>query len=77
METGNVLSSEIMDIFARLRAADDAMPADQVKTTLTAAYDVDSHRLFKSVTTTPLAAAPIDQVHRATAQDRTYLALKP
>lgn len=76
MESGEVLPPELADILARLRADADAMPPKQLKAVLEATYGSTFRSNFKSFNTQPLAAASIGQVHRATAQDGTRLALK-
>jgi predicted unusual protein kinase regulating ubiquinone biosynthesis (AarF/ABC1/UbiB family) len=76
METGDMLPPELASILARLRDEAHTMPPKQLKTVLEATYGADFRRHFKGFDTTPLAAASIGQVHRATAADGTSLVLK-
>lgn len=76
MESAEVLPPELANILARLRADADAMPPAQLKKVLTAVYGEAFRSKFKSFDATPLAAASIGQVHRATAADGMRLALK-
>jgi predicted unusual protein kinase regulating ubiquinone biosynthesis (AarF/ABC1/UbiB family) len=76
MESGDVLPPELADILARLRAEAHTMPPKQLKSVLETSYGRDFRRLFRGFETTPLAAASIGQVHRATAADGMSLALK-
>lgn len=76
METGDALSPELSAILARLRADADFMPPRQLKTVLEATYGTSFRHKFQAFDTTPLAAASIGQVHRATARDGRRLAIK-
>lgn len=76
METGDMLPPELADILARLRADAHFMPPRQLKTVLERSYGTAFRRLFQSFDTTPMAAASIGQVHRATAADGAALAVK-
>jgi predicted unusual protein kinase regulating ubiquinone biosynthesis (AarF/ABC1/UbiB family) len=76
METGDMLPPELAAILARLRDAAHMMPPKQLKSVLEDTYGPDFRRHFKGFDTTPLAAASIGQVHRATAADGTSLVLK-
>lgn len=76
METGDMLPPELAEVLARLRAEAHTMPPRQLKRVLEAAYGKDFRRRFKGFDTTPLAAASIGQVHRATAADGMPLAVK-
>jgi predicted unusual protein kinase regulating ubiquinone biosynthesis (AarF/ABC1/UbiB family) len=76
METGDLLPPELAAILARLRDAAHMMPPKQLKSVLEDTYGPDFRRHFKGFDTTPLAAASIGQVHRATAADGTSLVLK-
>lgn len=76
METGDMLPPELAEILGRLRAEAHTMPPKQLKTVLETSYGKDFRRLFRGFDTTPLAAASIGQVHRATAADGTPLVVK-
>ncbi|MFW5641469.1 MAG: ABC1 kinase family protein [Roseicyclus sp.] len=76
METGDMLPPELAEILGRLRDDAHTMPPKQLKTVLEASYGTGFRRLFKGFDTSPLAAASIGQVHRATASDGMALALK-
>jgi predicted unusual protein kinase regulating ubiquinone biosynthesis (AarF/ABC1/UbiB family) len=76
METGDMLPPELADILARLRAEAHTMPPKQLKAVLEGTYGKEFRRLFVGFDTSPLAAASIGQVHRATAADGTALAIK-
>ncbi|WP_025310449.1 ABC1 kinase family protein [Roseicyclus elongatus] len=76
METGDMLPPELADILARLRQDAHFMPPKQLKTVLETAYGAQFRRKFRGFDTTPLAAASIGQVHRATAADGQSLAIK-
>jgi predicted unusual protein kinase regulating ubiquinone biosynthesis (AarF/ABC1/UbiB family) len=76
METGDMLPPELASILARLRDEAHVMPPKQLKAVLEATYGADFRRRFKGFDATPLAAASIGQVHRATAADGSSLVLK-
>ena len=76
MESGDMLPPELSDILARLRAEAHTMPPRQLKKVLEASYGKDFRKRFRGFDTTPLAAASIGQVHRATAADGEPLAIK-
>lgn len=76
METGDMLPPELAEILARLRAEAHTMPPKQLKRVLEAAYGADFRKRFKGFDATPLAAASIGQVHRATAADGMPVVVK-
>ncbi|MDZ7924508.1 MAG: AarF/ABC1/UbiB kinase family protein [Marinagarivorans sp.] len=76
MDSGDVLPAELTQILARLRDAAHFMPPSQLNRVLTAQWGKDWRRQFKAFDATPIAAASIGQVHRATLPDGTVLAIK-
>lgn len=76
MDAGDLLPPEIAAILARLRSDADAMPQRQVQAVLTANWGAKWQQRFESFSFTPIAAASIGQVHRATTRDGRDLAIK-
>lgn len=76
METGDMMPPELEAILARLRDDAHFMPPKQLKAVLTRAYGDDFRAKFTGFETTPLAAASIGQVHRATASNGEPVAIK-
>jgi predicted unusual protein kinase regulating ubiquinone biosynthesis (AarF/ABC1/UbiB family) len=76
MDAGELLPPEIASILARLRADADAMPQRQLQAVLTANWGAKWQARFESFSFTPIAAASIGQVHRATTVDGRDLAIK-
>lgn len=76
MDGGDVLPQELTAILARLRDAAHFMPPAQLHRVLEAAWGSDWRRRFAQFETTPIAAASIGQVHRATLRDGRPLAVK-
>ncbi len=76
MDAGDLLPSEMAVILARLRSDADAMPQLQVQAVLTANWGARWQQRFESFSFTPIAAASIGQVHRATTRDGRDLAIK-
>lgn len=76
MDSGQVLSPELSDLMARLRAEADTMPASQLRGVLSAAWGQGWQSGFAEFDYRPLAAASIGQVHRAVTRDGERLAIK-
>ena len=76
MDAGDVLPAELTAILSRLRNSAHFMPTTQLNKVLIAEWGVDWRRQFSHFETTPIAAASIGQVHRATLRDGTVLAVK-
>jgi predicted unusual protein kinase regulating ubiquinone biosynthesis (AarF/ABC1/UbiB family) len=76
MDAGDVLPPELTAILARLRNSAHFMPTAQLNKVLIAEWGADWRRKFSHFETTPIAAASIGQVHRATLRDGTVLAIK-
>jgi len=70
------LPPEMAAILARLRSDAHAMPQRQVQAVLTANWGARWQQRFASFSFTPIAAASIGQVHRATTLDGRDLAIK-
>lgn len=76
METGDMLPPELEAILARLRSEAHVMPPKQLRAVLERSYGKDFRRHFRGFDTTPLAAASIGQVHRATDREGRALVIK-
>lgn len=76
MDAGDLLPPEIASVLARLRSDAHAMPERQLRAVLTANWGAQWQQRFVSFSFTPIAAASIGQVHRATTQDGRDLAIK-
>ena len=76
MDAGDLLPPEMAAILARLRSDAHAMPQRQVQAVLTANWGARWQQRFASFSFTPVAAASIGQVHRATTLDGRDLAIK-
>ena len=76
MDAGDLLPPEMAAILARLRSEAHAMPQRQVQAVLTANWGAKWQQRFTSFSFTPIAAASIGQVHRATTLDGRDLAIK-
>lgn len=76
MDAGDVLPVELTEILARLRDSAHYMPPAQLNKVLIAEWGADWRRRFRHFEATPIAAASIGQVHRATLPDGTVLAIK-
>ena len=76
LDAGDVLPAELTAILARLRDAAHFMPPAQLNQVLVAQWGAGWRHRFASFETTPIAAASIGQVHRATLPDGRVLAIK-
>ena len=76
MDAGDLLPPEMAAVLARLRSDAHAMPERQLRAVLTANWGAQWQQRFASFSFTPIAAASIGQVHRATTQDGRDLAIK-
>lgn len=76
MDTGIVLSPQLTDILATLRADAKHMPPKQLQTVLNAEWGADWQKRFRKFDVRPFAAASIGQVHRAETVDGRDLAIK-
>lgn len=76
MDAGDLLPPEIAAILARLRSDAHTMPQRQVQAVLSANWGAKWQQRFESFSFTPIAAASIGQVHRATTRDGRDLAIK-
>ena len=76
MDAGDLLPPEMAAILARLRSDAHAMPQRQLQAVLTANWGAKWQQRFASFSFTPIAAASIGQVHRATTLDGRDLAIK-
>jgi len=76
MDAGDVLPPELSTILARLRNQGYRMPPVQLDKVLRGEWGQDWRRRFRSFDATPIAAASIGQVHRATLPDGRLLAIK-
>ena len=76
LDAGDVLPAELTAILARLRDAAHFMPPAQLNQVLVAQWGAGWRQRFASFETTPIAAASIGQVHRATLPDGRVLAIK-
>ena len=76
MDAGELLPPELAAILARLRSDANAMPQRQVQAVLTANWGAQWQQRFAQFSFTPIAAASIGQVHRATTTDGRDLAIK-
>lgn len=76
MDAGDVLPPELQSILARLRNQAYRMPATQLDRVLREEWGADWRRKFRHFEASPIAAASIGQVHRATLPDGRRLAIK-
>lgn len=76
MDAGDVLPAELTAILARLRDAAHFMPPAQLNKVLAAQWGADWRGRFAQFGATPMAAASIGQVHRATLPDGRVVAVK-
>lgn len=76
LDAGDFLPAELTAILARLRDSAHFMPPSQLNRVLIAEWGGNWRRKFKHFEATPIAAASIGQVHRATLPDGKALAIK-
>lgn len=76
MDAGDVLPPELSAILARLRSQAYRMPPAQLDRVLREEWGADWRRQFRRFDASPIAAASIGQVHRATLPDGRVLAVK-
>ena len=76
MDAGDMLPAELTAILARLRNQAYRMPPAQLDRVLRTEWGADWRRRFRHFEASPIAAASIGQVHRATLPDGRVLAIK-
>ena len=76
MDAGNLLPPELAAILGQLRSQAHRMPPEQLRRVLDSEWGPDWRRRFARFNATPIAAASIGQVHRATLPDGRELAIK-
>lgn len=76
MDAGDLLPPELAAILAQLRSQAHRMPPEQLRRVLDSEWGPDWRRRFARFNATPIAAASIGQVHRATLPDGGELAIK-
>jgi predicted unusual protein kinase regulating ubiquinone biosynthesis (AarF/ABC1/UbiB family) len=76
MDAGDILPQELTDILSRLRNQAYHMPPAQLQTVLAAQWGKDWRTRFVRFGASPIAAASIGQVHKATTRDGRELAVK-
>ena len=76
MDAGDLLPPELTAILARLRNQAYRMPPPQLDALLKTEWGADWRRRFAHFEASPIAAASIGQVHRATLPDGRKLAIK-
>lgn len=76
MDAGDLLPPELTAILARLRNQAYRMPPPQLDALLKTEWGADWRRRFSHFEASPIAAASIGQVHRATLPDGRNLAIK-
>ena len=76
MDAGDLLPPELAAILAQLRSQAHRMPPEQLRHVLDSEWGPEWRRRFARFNATPIAAASIGQVHRATLPDGRELAIK-
>jgi len=76
MDAGEMLPPELAEILARVRDQAHRMPPRQLRDVLNREWGEGWRTRFSAFDATPIAAASIGQVHRATTQDGRELAIK-
>ena len=76
MDAGDLLPPELSAVLARLRNQAYRMPPAQLNAVLQREWGPDWRRRFRHFEASPVAAASIGQVHRATLPDGRVLAIK-
>ena len=76
MDAGDFLPPELAQVLARLRDNAHHMPPQQLQRVLAAQWGKDWRTRFQRFEPSPIAAASIGQVHRATTHDGRLLAIK-
>ena len=76
MDAGDLLPPELAAILGQLRSQAHRMPPEQLRRVLDSEWGPDWRRRFSRFNATPIAAASIGQVHRATLPDGRELAIK-
>ena len=76
MDAGDLLPPELSTILARLRNHAYRMPPQQLDRVLRSDWGADWRQRFRHFEASPIAAASIGQVHRATTRDGRMLAIK-
>jgi len=76
LDAGDLLPPELTAILARLRNSAHYMPPSQLNQVLIGEWGKDWRKRFTRFEATPIAAASIGQVHRATLPDGRVVAIK-
>jgi predicted unusual protein kinase regulating ubiquinone biosynthesis (AarF/ABC1/UbiB family) len=76
LDAGDVLPAELTAILSKLRDSAHFMPPAQLQRVLDAEWGAGWRKRFAHFEATPIAAASIGQVHRATLPDGRVLAIK-
>ncbi|MFN9580136.1 MAG: ABC1 kinase family protein, partial [Novosphingobium sp.] len=76
LDAGDLLPAELTAILARLRDSAHYLPPSQLNQVLIGEWGKDWRRRFARFEATPIAAASIGQVHRATLPDGRVVAMK-
>ncbi|MFO0829158.1 MAG: AarF/UbiB family protein [Phycisphaerales bacterium] len=72
----DLIPSEWADEFAKLQSSGPQVPFEQIREALAKEFGGRESELFSSIEETPIAAASMAQVHRATLADGTPIVLK-